>query len=133
MGMNDEELAGANEYNTRGKGLADRAFERATDDPRGAVRGGNDSATTGVSDAATEYGNTAVGTGSTIAGTTNTSVDAGGAAVGTGANATGSGGSTTLGSGDSMDDAGGNPGGVDDKMIEATRAGARRNTDERSS
>lgn len=124
MSMNDEQLSGANEYAGRGGQLADRDYEQAQDDPRAEVRAARDGATTGVSDAATEYGNTAVGTGSTSTGTTNTTVDAGQATTGPGAGATGPGGSTTLGSGDSMDDGGYTPGGVDENMIRATRAGA---------
>lgn len=125
MSMNDEQLSGANEYAGRGGQLADQDFERAQDDLRAAVQETSDGATPGVSDATTEYGNTAVGTGSTSTGTTTTTVDAGQATMGMGAGATGPGGSTTLGSGDSMDDGGYTPGGVDDNMIRATQAGAR--------
>lgn len=109
---------------------ADRDVERARNDSRAEARGVGDGATTGLSDAATEYGNTAIGTGNTATGTTTASVDAGNATMGTGSHATGPGGSTTLGSGDSMDDGGYTPGGADDRMIRATRAGARNAADE---
>ena len=64
-----------------------------------------------------------MGTGGTATGTTNTTVDAGDATSGVGSVETNPGGSTTMGAGDSMDDNGDGPLGLDDAALRAMRKG----------
>ena len=116
--MNDEKLTGANEYNTGGRRLADLDQEQ-NDSPKMPADSTSGEVAASRLGAPTEYDTTAVGSGHTATGTTNTTVDAGGATQGMGTTETGPGGSTTMGSGDSMDDSGSGPLGMDGATLRA--------------
>ena len=123
MSLNDEKMTGGTEYNAGAGRPADQDQEQSPlTSPKG--MGGDAAAgSEGTPTGTTRYGATAVGTGSTATGTTDTTVDAGDATSGAGSTETNPGGSTTMGMGDSMDDAGDGPLGLDDATLRAMRKG----------
>ncbi len=122
--MNDEKLSGGTEYHAGSSTPADLDQDQESSPLAGARQGGDAAAASeGTPSGTTRYGATAVGTGGTATGTTNTTVDAGDATSGVGSVETNPGGSTTMGAGDSMDDNGDGPLGLDDAALRAMRKG----------